>query len=583
MHSQKVNAMKSIPFRAVAARAGRLVAGAVVLVATVVLAACGGGGTTPVTGVDLRPLSAEFTSRKAVAYSPYRTATSVDGLGAEVITEAQIKQDLDLLIAAGFGLIRVFDSDDKVGKQTLQVIEKFGLNLRMQLGIYVQSGQDSYNQTQLARGVTLANRYADIVLAVSIGNETMVTWSFNKIDPQVMGGYIAKVRGQIAQPVTTDDNWAFWASAPTSITDVIDFAALHTYAELDSVFIAGLWDWQQLDKPEAQRAAAMMDAAIAETRRQYGAARASLDGRGLSAIPIVIGETGWNAVDVGRLPFRAHPVNQKMYLDRLNAWAAEGRAGAGPKAIFYFEAFDEPWKQGDDKWGLFNVQRQARYAIQSLGTCGTTWACEPGAYTDADAVYFVAPVVNTAVAANKYTLYSEAVATTTEFRPVGLSRDAFDGTTAAAPEVGSTAAPGDASQSLEITPQPKNYGWGLLFHSRTAVTENLSAFAASGNLVFSIKTAYPGKIEIGVSSDTQDRAPAEAYLQIGPGDYGYCNTDTWCQVTIPLKDFVAKNPKLDLSLVLARFVIADRYAFTDKPANANLTNKLYIDAAYWSR
>ena len=41
-----------------------------------VLAACGGGGSTPVTGVQLRPLSADFTARKAVAYSPYRTATN---------------------------------------------------------------------------------------------------------------------------------------------------------------------------------------------------------------------------------------------------------------------------------------------------------------------------------------------------------------------------------------------------------------------------------------------------------------------------------------------------------------------------
>ena len=30
---------------------------------------------------------------------------------------------------------------------------------------------------------------------------------------------------------------------------------------------------------------------------------------------------------------------------------------------FVFEAFDEPWKQSDDKWGLFNVQRQARFVI----------------------------------------------------------------------------------------------------------------------------------------------------------------------------------------------------------------------------
>jgi hypothetical protein len=54
-------------------------------------------------------------------------------------------------------------------------------------------------------------------------------------------------------------------------------------------------------------------------------------------------------------------------------------------------------------------------------------------------------------------------------------------------------------------------------------------------------------------------------------------------VSIPLSAFKAVNPKLDLSLVLSRFVIADRYAFTGKPNNAGVTDKLYIDAIHWAR
>jgi exo-beta-1,3-glucanase (GH17 family) len=554
------------------------------------LAACGGGGSTPVTGVQLRPLSADFTARKAVAYSPYRTATNVDGLAAEAIPKANIKQDLDLLLAAGFRLIRLFDSDDKVARQTLEVIRTYNLNIKVQLGVYVQSGNESYNQAQLARGVVLANEFSDIVLAVSIGNETMVSWSFNKFEPAVIAGYIAQVRRQISQPITTDDNYAFWASAPTVITDAIDFAALHTYAELDTYFDPTRWDWRFTAVPAAQRAAAMMDGAIAESKRQYQEARSFLDRRGLASMPIIIGETGWNAVDLGRLAFRAHPVNQKMYLDRLAAWAAEGRAGAGPKAIFYFEAFDEPWKQGDDKWGLFNVQREARFAIQAINAPSATWVWEPGTYSEADALYFVPPVVNAAVTESRYTLYSEAAPGVAEFRPAGLRWDAFDGTTAAYPEISTDFGPGDASRSIEITPQPRDYGWGLLRQSPSGATDNLSAYAATGRLNFSIKTTYgaslpgaAGKIEIGISTDTQDRAAQEAYVQLSPGDYGYCNTGAWCQVSIPLSAFVAVNPKLDLSLVLSRFVIADRYAFTGKAAGSNITTKLRIDGVYWSR
>ncbi len=561
------------------------------------LVACGGGGSVPYSGVQIRPLPQDFTTRRAVAYSPYRTSTGPQDLAGETIPKANIRQDLDLLLAAGFRLIRLFDSSDKVARQTLEVIRDNGLNLKVQLGAFVVAGDEAASRAELARCVALANAFPDIVLAVSVGNENMVSWSFNKIDPALMADYLRTVRDQIAQPVTTDDNYAFWSSAPNLITDRIDFASLHTYAELDTYFDPTRWEWKKRDVAAASRAVAMMDAAIAETRRQYQEARAYLDSKGLSYLPITVGETGWNAVDLGRLKFRAHPVNQKMYLDRLDTWAAEGRAGAGPKQVFYFEAFDEPWKQGDDKWGLFNKDRQARYAIQALNANGSaagtaTWVWEPlipandadanGQYTEADASYFQPPVVNAPVTASRYTLYSDNAPGADEVLAAGLRWDPFDGVTAAYGEVTGTYAPGDATHSLQISPQPAAYGWGLLRYSASNTTENLSGYA-DGTLNFKVSTTYPGKIEIGISTDTQDREPQEAYLQFEPGTYGYCTTGAWCTVSIPLKDFLAVNPKLDLSLVLSRFVIADRYALTGKAQGSGITTKLYLDDIHWSK
>ncbi len=567
--------------------------------ALTLLASCGGGGGTPYTGVTIRPLPADFTSRKAIAYSPYRTSASEADLAAEVVPKANIKQDLDLLLAAGFRAIRLFDSSDKVARQTLEVIRDNNLNIKVQLGAFVLGSSESASRAEIARCVTLANEFKSIVLAVSVGNETMVSWAFNRIAPAVMAGYLRSVRSQITQPVTTDDNYAFWAGAPSLITDEIDFASLHTYVNLDTWFDPTRWEWKRKDVPAAQRALAMMDAAMVETRRQYQEARSHLDGKGLGYLPITIGETGWNAVDVGRQRFRAHPVNQKLYLDRLAAWATEGRASGsnGPKQVFYFEAFDEPWKQGDDKWGLFNAQRQARYAVQAINPPGATvgsatWVYEPviaandadgnGSYTDADAAYFQPPVVNAAVTASTYTLFSDAATSASDLRPTGLRWDAFDGNTAGYAEVAGVYGPGDASTGLRITPTPASYGWGLLRQSQTGATENLSAFAG-GRLNFLVSTTYAGKIEIGISSDTQDREPQEAYLQIGPGDYGYCNTGAWCTVSIPLSAFTAANPKLDLSLVLLRFVVADRYAFTGKASGAGITSPIVLDAIRWSK
>jgi len=597
--------MQTSPLRAFSIRA------ALAALLVVILVACGGGGGVPYTGVTIRPMSAEFTSRKAVAYGAYRTARNPSELAAEVIPPANLKQDLDLMLAAGFRMIRLFSSDDKVAKQTLQVIADNNLNMKVQLGAFIRG--DTYasdadlpairadNEKSIAQAVALANNpaFKDIILAVSIGNETQVDFSGVRTKPETLAKYIRTVRDQITQPVTTDDNWLAWARMPAEITNEVDFASIHIYAQLDTFFDPKLFDWRQKDVPEASRAAAMMDAVMVETKRQYDETRKAFDSKGLSYIPITVGESGWNVIDP-RLSFRAHPVNQKMYFDRITAWAAEGRNGPGPDAVFYFVAFDEQWKQGDDGWGLFNKERQARYAIQAVNPNNSpagsaTWVWAPGTCSDANALRFVPPVVNPAITAGKYVLYSDTPSGASDVRPTGLRWDAFDGTTAARNEFSPNFGPGDGANGLEITPQPASFGWGLLRQPGPGpvdacsnvpapligATDNLSGYAATGKLNFWISTTYPGKIEIGISTDTQDRDPQEAYLQLQPGNYGYCNTGAWCQVSIPLQDFMAKNPKLDLSLVLARFIIADVYTRTGNAPGS--TAKLTLDGIHWSK
>jgi hypothetical protein len=143
----------------------------------------------------------------------------------------------------------------------------------------------------------------------------------------------------------------------------------------------------------------------------------------------------------------------------------------------------------------------------------------------------------------------------------------------------------DGGKSILITPTPKDYGWGLLFYSTVPYgSENMSQFAtATGRVNVLVKTAYPGKFEIGVSTDTALGETQEAYIQIGSGSYGYDNDDNWHLVSIPVLDFVAVNPKLDFSRVLSRFVIADRYAYTGKANGANVTAPLNIDGIAWTK
>lgn len=557
------------------------------------LVACGGGGSggytdSAVAQTQRRELPQDFITRTAVNYSPYRTSRNESELAGEVITPANVLQDLRLVQASGIGTIRLFSSR-AFARTVLEVIRDNGLDLKVQLGAYPNPitgpAAEADNIAELDACIALAKDFPTIVQAVSVGNETMVEWSTHKVPVADMARYIKRVRDAIQQPVTTNDNWLFWASVPKAIAEVVDFAAVHVYPFLDTFYNPTAYDWRQKNVPEAERARAMIDATVVEAKAQFERARAGLVKLNLGVMPMTIGETGWAAVDTPggpNLAFRAHPVNQKMYFDALQLWAQEGRRDPqGPRAIFYFQAFDEPWKQGDDGWGLFNANRQARYVVQGLGTCGVTWACEPGSYTLANAVKWVEPTLRLpAVGAPRYTLFADTPVAG-ELRAAGLRWDPF------AISVGQESTAGVASSDggahFVIAPNPVDFGWGMFMRAADDSNENLSEFAG-GRINFSVRSdGYPGKIEIGISTDTYDRDVQEAFVQIAPGEYGYCNTNQWCEVSIPVAAFLAVNPNLDLRYVLFRFIVADRFSITGKPLNLTGLPNLRIDNIHWSR
>src|SRR5262249_35437081 len=139
------------------------------------------------------------------------------------------------------------------------------------------------------------------------------------------------------------------------------------------------------------RAQAMMSAALAYTKASLDGVRSALAPHGLD-LPIVIGEAGWKTspTDTSDDPTeseRAHQVNQAMFYAPFVDWVyGASRDSSSPVAAFTFEAFDEPRKDVDDGWGLFDVDRMARYAL---------WTAFPNlkppgapAYTVNDAVYY---------------------------------------------------------------------------------------------------------------------------------------------------------------------------------------------------
>jgi exo-beta-1,3-glucanase (GH17 family) len=343
-----------------------------------------GPDVAPFEPITLRPLPADVLARRAICYSGYRREQSPEIMAYP--SEAQIREDLQILERGKLNFIRLFDSGTHA-ERVLNVIATDKLDFKVMLGIWISGAKakfDAQNQLDIARGVALANKYKDIVVAVSVGNETLDDWSGVKTSAADLVSYMLEVREKVTQPITTDDSWLpfmLGVDGKTDYKNVVhvarasDFLSLHTYAFADAFW--GSWDYKQESVPEAERAQAMMDAAFAYTKVAIGAVRAKMAEHGVN-IPILIGEAGWkdqtkfspaNASDAPEdaiEAYFAHPINQKIFYDDLVSWVyGEGKDADSPVAAFYFEAFDEPWKGawGDDGWGLFNVDRQAKFLM----------------------------------------------------------------------------------------------------------------------------------------------------------------------------------------------------------------------------
>jgi exo-beta-1,3-glucanase (GH17 family) len=324
-----------------------------------------------------RCIAPEVLALRGVAYSGYRRGQRP---GGAVPTEGQIGEDLALLVRAGFGLLRTYDAGTHA-ERVLRVIADNQLPLRVQLGAWISgSGAlfEAQNQAELVRAIELANAHPEVVVSVSVGNETLGAWSPVRTPVDDLARYLDQVRGRVAQPVGTDntyepfllghDDFADYRDV-VRIFDVADFLGVHVHPFVDAPY--GAWDFQLASQPPKERARAMMDNALAYTRQAIAEVRRTSLAYS-RYIPVLISETGWKdrtvrPADLARFevePYLAHPVNQRRFVDGLEAWVhGHDRDADSPEALLYFEAFDEPWKGDDDYWGLFDAGRQAKYAL----------------------------------------------------------------------------------------------------------------------------------------------------------------------------------------------------------------------------
>jgi exo-beta-1,3-glucanase (GH17 family) len=185
----------------------------------------------------------------------------------------------------------------------------------------------------------LANEYKDIVVAVNVGNETLVDWNDHKVHQDTIIRYVRYVKNSVVQAVSVADNYKWWADQGHMLAEAVDFIAIHIYP---------VWEGKDIDQG--------LDYSIKNIREVMHSLRGKT---------IVISEAGWptTASEFGSI---ASDSNQLRYYSEIMALADQLNITS-----FFFEAFDEDWKgdpnnpQGAEKhWGLFTIDRKPKIVFK---------------------------------------------------------------------------------------------------------------------------------------------------------------------------------------------------------------------------
>ena len=303
----------------------------------------------------------------AVAYSGFREGQHPDrGDGAVNPTAEEILEDLEILVAHGFGLIRLYDSGEN-SRLTVELITKHELPIKVMLGMWLEAEYSNHegcawlhepipdeelaanasrNAAELRRGIEIANEFDAVVVAVNVGNEALVDWNDHMVPVEKVIAYVRRVKAAIDQPVTVAENYVWWIRDGAGLAAEVDFLGVHTYPQ---------WEGKTIEE------------GLSYTLENIEGVRNALPGK-----PIAILEAGWATV-AEEFGERANEPHQARYYRELEGWAK-----ATNTTVFFFEAFDEPWKGNPDAplgaekhWGLFNVDRTPKQLIRERAGPGS--------------------------------------------------------------------------------------------------------------------------------------------------------------------------------------------------------------------
>jgi exo-beta-1,3-glucanase (GH17 family) len=325
-------------------------------------------------------------------------------------TMNELKEDMKILAAMGVKIVRTYKVHLPQAANLVKAISELknvdpGFEMYVMLGAWIDcknawtdmepdhNQESERNAVEIATTVKLANQYPDIVKIIAVGNEAMVKWAASYyVRPSVILKWVShlqelKKSGNLPKDlwITSSDNFASWGGGDTEyhvedlnkLIHAVDFISMHTYPMHDTHYNPGFWlvPGNEESLSDIEKIDAAMLRAKNYAMAQYKGVCDYVQSLGVEK-PIHIGETGWATISNGFYgPDGARAVDEYkegLYYKHIRNWTN----GAGI-TCFYFEGFDEQWKDAmnpngsENHFGLFTINGHAKYALWDMVDKGT--------------------------------------------------------------------------------------------------------------------------------------------------------------------------------------------------------------------
>ena len=336
----------------------------------------------------------------ALSYGGYRTSTRDNQP-----TIDQLKEDMVLLHAMGIRILRTYNVHLPHASNLLEAInqlqqERADFEMYLMLGAWIDcknawtdlppdhDQESERNKDEIAKAVELANKYPDIVKIIAVGNEAMVKWATSYfVQPSVILKWVnhlqaLKADGKLPKDlwITSSDDFSSWGGGSTDyhtedlnqLIRSVDYISMHTYPMHNTHYNPDFWGVMPAEdtlSKEEQIEKAMLRS-IEFAQMQYDSVSSYMTSLGVDK-PIHIGETGWATVDNHHYGVEGSKATDEYkggrYYDLMRTWTSSANI-----SCFFFEGFDEPWKDAanqvgsENHFGLFTIDGQAKYALWPL-------------------------------------------------------------------------------------------------------------------------------------------------------------------------------------------------------------------------